>query len=61
MVEVLQSIEELQPLLEASNVAVRKKLEEIVHEFSPTPGTGTFEGQGAKESSDAASRSMAQK
>ena len=34
MDEVLQSIGELQPLLEAPNEVVRKKLEEIVHELS---------------------------
>ena len=61
MDEVLQSIGELQPLLEAPNEVVRKKLEEIVHEFSPTPGTGAFEGQGAEAGRDGAGRSMAKK
>ncbi len=61
MEEVLQSIGELQPLLEAPNEVVRKKLEEIVHEFSPTPGTGAFEGQGAETDKDDAGRSVAKK
>ena len=61
MGEVLQSIEELQPLLEAPNEDVRRKLEEIVHEYAPTPGTGTFEGQGVKESGGSEDRSLAKK
>ena len=52
MDEVNDALDELQALLDAPNGVVRTKLKQIVHEYAPTPGTGSFEGQGASESEE---------